>query len=168
MTATIRVECPSCGVTINAPKEAAGSTGKCPRCKSDVFVPMPDDGFDEVVGAAIADSTPPLMSTPPTSGAASRGVAGKYPALVTYAGISAGCGWVCIVVAAIGCMLGCFNLLLAIDPGSSSRVSLEGALMLIGYSISTGLGGLACLVTAELIRLAIDIEKNTRGEGQGG
>jgi hypothetical protein len=38
----IRVSCPTCGSTINAPDKAAGKSGKCPKCGSMVAIPKPE------------------------------------------------------------------------------------------------------------------------------
>jgi predicted nucleic acid-binding Zn-ribbon protein len=38
---TISVVCPSCSSQFNAPDEAAGKTGHCPKCGSPILIPVP-------------------------------------------------------------------------------------------------------------------------------
>lgn len=48
MSEHIEVRCEKCNHTIKAPKTAAGKRGKCPHCKSSVYVPTPEDELDEI------------------------------------------------------------------------------------------------------------------------
>ena len=44
----IKFSCPSCMVSIKAPDDAAGKTGRCRNCRAAILVPGPTD-FDDVV-----------------------------------------------------------------------------------------------------------------------
>lgn len=45
---SIHVQCEKCGRELIAPREAAGKQGKCPQCKSDIYIPTPEDEIEEL------------------------------------------------------------------------------------------------------------------------
>jgi hypothetical protein len=45
---SIKFHCNHCSKQIKAPDEAGGKHGKCPYCKQEVYVPMPDDQLEEI------------------------------------------------------------------------------------------------------------------------
>jgi hypothetical protein len=45
----IKAKCGSCGASISAPDALAGKTGRCPRCKNAVQIPIPDSIPEPVV-----------------------------------------------------------------------------------------------------------------------
>jgi DNA-directed RNA polymerase subunit RPC12/RpoP len=49
----IQFHCEHCGKKIEAPDNAGGKWGKCPRCHNKVYVPQPDAGDDELKLAPI-------------------------------------------------------------------------------------------------------------------
>ena len=53
---SIRVVCPSCKQTVQAPDNAGGRSGKCPFCQQSIQIPMP--------GAAAAPAAPPPAPAP--------------------------------------------------------------------------------------------------------
>lgn len=51
---SIDLHCPQCRKLIRAPDGAGGKSGKCPHCKSSVYIPMPPDDDEEIRIAPIS------------------------------------------------------------------------------------------------------------------
>jgi hypothetical protein len=52
----IQLHCEHCGKKIEAPDNAGGKWGKCPRCHNKVYVPQPDTGEEELKLAPIDEN----------------------------------------------------------------------------------------------------------------
>jgi hypothetical protein len=52
----IQLHCEHCGKKIEAPDNAGGKWGKCPRCHNKVYVPQPDTGEEELKLAPIDEA----------------------------------------------------------------------------------------------------------------
>jgi type II secretory ATPase GspE/PulE/Tfp pilus assembly ATPase PilB-like protein len=64
---TIRFNCPTCGVELEVPDDAAGRSGKCSECDGPIVVPTPvtpPDSGPERAGAS-PGPTPPAQQPPP-------------------------------------------------------------------------------------------------------
>ena len=56
MSEHIEVRCEHCNHMIKAPKTAAGKRGKCPHCKSSVYVPTPQGELEEIPLAPLEET----------------------------------------------------------------------------------------------------------------
>jgi phosphotransferase system glucose/maltose/N-acetylglucosamine-specific IIC component len=73
-----------------------------------------------------------------------------YPALQSIAGFSKMLAWLIAILAIIGIFIGLANL------------ASSGIILLLGSLIGGGIGFITLLAASEMIKLSIDIEKNTR------
>lgn len=53
---SIELHCPQCQKMIRAPDNAGGKHGKCPYCKSEVYIPMPKATDEETILVAPIDT----------------------------------------------------------------------------------------------------------------
>ena len=44
----MKLHCEKCGAGIQAPREMAGSMGKCPSCNNSMYIPTPEDEIEEL------------------------------------------------------------------------------------------------------------------------
>jgi len=45
---TIKLRCEHCGASIQAPRDKAGKTSKCPACGNSIYVPTPENELEEL------------------------------------------------------------------------------------------------------------------------
>lgn len=82
----------------------------------------------------------------------------KYPALRTYATVVKVLAWIVLVLGVLG------SILVAVLTGVSGEeyAGVATIIVLIGGLLGTAIYFLILLAAAEFIRLAIDVEQNTR------
>lgn len=177
----IEFKCLHCNQVIRAQPQSAGMSSKCPRCKANIRVPMPQEELEippsppvesprpKATPPPVSEKvTPPIMERQPLNRNAASESSGKnasdvvknrFPVLQILSNIYL----VTSVLIAVGTLIICFGFIYAgyssKDNPAASAVSFFAA---ISYFFSGIFATIVLLSISELIKVFLAIERNTR------
>jgi hypothetical protein len=138
----IKVNCPSCGMLVQAPDEAAGKMGRCPKCNSKFAIPAAAPGQEAYLEPEIL---PPAAQAGPYSAAPYPSTSGKAIASLVLGLLSL---LFCLLTGIPAIILGA----LAISSINRSRGELTGKGMAVA---GICLGGVSVLFIPIIAAIAI-------------